>query len=221
MAENEINKDVCAEKHKTVDEKLVDLKANIRTSKESLSNHLDEVDAAIRGDRNSPGGLLRDVQDMQEEFDTHEGEVRRELDRIEKDVKIEIAHHKENTTKDIVFLRWVIGVSMGLSVLAFGGRFLGFNVENLKENFKKTPVVQTAPPVEEDKTIPDELKEILEELLKNHTEHNLEYEDGHIDIPAENIDMIPSEFLDSDVHPNGHKDISITDLNKLLYLENK
>ena len=70
-----VNKNICEEKHKAVEDKLIGLKANIHTSKESLSNRLDEVDAALLGDRSSPGGLLRDFVDIKNEFTRHEEEM--------------------------------------------------------------------------------------------------------------------------------------------------
>lgn len=159
MSENDedfVNKGICEEKHKAVNEKFVDLKANIHTSKESLSNRLDEVDAALLGDRRTPGGLLRDFVD-----------IRNELTRYEKGINKELKHHKENIAKDMKFMGWKIWIAIVLATLAVGGRISGISIKDLFQK-KPTPVVTTAPVIEEDdnNAVPKVIKELVIEESK-------------------------------------------------------
>lgn len=167
--DNLVQKDVCEKEHQVIKEKFTDLKANIHTSKESLSNRLDEVDIALLGDRKSPGGLLRDFAEMKEELDRHEEEV-----------NTEIKHHKENVTKEIKFLNKTVWVAIGISVIAMGGKFFGIDVSTIKNVFsnKTTPVVAPAPEIKENNDVPEELKILIKEFIENQEQ----YQKKHINI---------------------------------------
>ena len=162
MSENNedfVGKDICSEKHKAVEDKLIGLKANIHTSKESLSNRLDEVDVALLGDIISPGGLLRDFVDIKNEFTRHEEEM-----------ETKFKYHKEAIAKDLKFIGWKTWIAVGISVIALGGKFFGISINSIKGLFpeKTTPVVTTAPDVEDnyDNTIPIEVREFVNEENK-------------------------------------------------------
>lgn len=148
MADNQVNKDVCKEKHVSVNEKLVGLKANIHTSKESLSNRLDEVSAALLGDRTSPGGLLRDIV-----------EVKKDVERTKTNINEKI---KSQNTK--------ITLCIGLIVILIGGRFFGVSFDTIKKYFKPhspTPITAPAPIEEENDKIPKEIRDYIKERLNN------------------------------------------------------
>ena len=171
-----VSKGVCEERHQAVSEKFEDLKANIRTSKESLSSRLDEVDVALLGDRKSPGGLLRDFIDIKNELSEHKDAVADELKRHEKQVEKDFNHHKENVSSSLKFQGKAVWIAMGLSVMALGGRFFGISIDMVKGLFDKdkTPVVQEAPIIEEDDSVPEELKQLIKDYLKQKDNINME-----------------------------------------------
>ena len=152
-----ISKDVCEEKHKAVEDKFIDLKANIHTSKESLSNRLDEVDTALLGDRRSPGGLLRDFIDIKNELEDHKGSIDEKIKRHEKQISKDFVHHQENVSSNLKFLSKAVWIAMGLSVMALGGRFFGISIEMVKGMFdaEPAPIVAPAPVYEEYPGVPE------------------------------------------------------------------
>jgi hypothetical protein len=175
-----ISKDVCEEKHKAVNDKFIDLKANIHTSKESLSNRLDEVDTALLGDRRSPGGLLRDFVDVKNELKDHKDNINEKLQRHEKQVGKDFVHHQEKVASNVKFLSKAVWIAMGLSVMALGGRFFGISIDMIKGMFsvEQTPVVAPAPPVEENTEIPEELQQMIKDFINAY--------DKYEKIPEEN-----------------------------------
>jgi hypothetical protein len=125
MADNDIvKKDICEEKHKSIKTEIVGLKANITTSKESLSNRLDEVDIALLGDRTDPGGLLRDIIEIEKELKAHQEKVTKEL-------------RKQNNK-----------IYVGLIILAliFGGKFLGVSIDTIKNFFETKTTIKNVQP---------------------------------------------------------------------------
>jgi hypothetical protein len=153
-----VSKDVCEEREKASNNKFADMKANILTSKESLSNRIDEIDVALLGDRRDPGGLLRDIVEMQNEIERHE-----------KSVQTEMQHHEESIAKDMKYLSKIAWIAMGLSVIAMGGRFFGISIDTIKGIFNKkepTPISAPAPKIEEDETVPQEIKDYIQKELE-------------------------------------------------------
>lgn len=152
--ERTVRKDDCEEKHKAVNEKFCDLKANIYTSKESLSNRLDEVDVALLGDRKSPGGLLRDIIDIKEE-----------LEEYKEDTTKELGYYKENIINQINYLKWMAWIAMGLAVLAMGGKFFGISLEQIKKHFKPDSITKKQTEVKED-VVPKEIQEYIKQQIQ-------------------------------------------------------
>ena len=170
MSENYINKDVCNEKHKFVDNKFIELKANIRTSKESLSNRLDEVDIALLGNRRFPGGLLRDFIEIQNDLQEHKEDIEENIERHEKQIEKDFKHHKETVANNVKFLPKAVYITMGLSVMSLGGKFFGISIDMVKDifNSESTPIVETDSGVDIIEDVPEKAKYII----SNYTDTN-------------------------------------------------
>jgi hypothetical protein len=132
-----VKKDICDEKHQIVCNKIIDLKANIHTSKESLSNRIAEVDAALLGDRSSPGGLLRDVIELKKEVKEYNEKTEKELKEYNEKTLQNIITYKENITKDINFLKAIVSFTLGLIVLMLGGKFFGIDLKTCIDYFSR------------------------------------------------------------------------------------
>ena len=144
--DNLVQKDMCDIEHKIVHEKLVDLKANIHTAKESLGNHLDEVDAevhkALLGNVDSPGGLLADVDDLKTNMKT---------------AKIDWDEHKKIINDKIDTQNFKMKICLILVGILIGGKILGYSitsiVDYMKPPIKSAPVVVPKPTIEEDNNV--------------------------------------------------------------------
>ncbi|MCK5763844.1 MAG: hypothetical protein KAH05_06975 [Clostridiales bacterium] len=152
-----INKDVCNEKHKFVDNKFIELKANIRTSKESLSSRLDEVDIALLGNRRFPGGLLRDFLEIQRDLEEHKTEIEESISRHEKQIEKDFKHHKETVSNNVKFLSKAVWITMGLAVMSLGGKFFGISVDMVKDIFSN----ETIPIVDTVEYVPEKTRNII------------------------------------------------------------
>ena len=145
MAENDnqFNKEVCDLKHSNIKDKLGGLKANIDTSKESLSIKLDEVNSALLGNVAAPGGLLRDTIETNKE----------------------IKRHKEDVQKEITRLRHIVYICFIGVALLLGGKISGLSLNNIIQYFRPTPVVIPAPEVEKNKDVPVDVQEYIKKQL--------------------------------------------------------
>jgi len=153
--DNKVNKDLCEERNSRIKDSLIGLKANILTSKESLSNRLDKVNDALIGDNSDPGGLLRDVRDMHEKIKSHNDSVDKAIDT-----------HQKLIAKDIKLLYKLTWVTWGFIAILMGGSFFGISIDNIKNFINPTPIVKTIPKIESTKKIPIEIKEYIKEFLK-------------------------------------------------------
>lgn len=163
MSENHDNlvpKDICEKEHQVVDDKLVDLKANIRTSKESLGNRLDKVDTelhkALLGDITSPGGLLSDVKALKTNI---------------KKAKEDWEEHKDTIDDKIKTQNFRMKLCLILVGILIGGKVLGFSitaiVDYMKPPTKPTPIVAPAPEIEGNDKVPQAIKDFIKEQLEN------------------------------------------------------
>ena len=162
-SENLINKDLCKEKHKAVDDNIVDLRANIHTSKESLGNRLDEVDnelqKALLGDVMSPGGILRDIVEIK-------NDMKRVVDDTEK--------YEKDVDDKIKIQNFRIKLCIGLVVILIGGKFFGFSLDTIKKYFKPDkPITSTSSTLTEEDSndIPIEIKEFIKKQLENQSKN--------------------------------------------------
>jgi hypothetical protein len=153
--ENKVSKELCEERNSSIKDSLTGLKANIRTSKESLSNRLDKVNDALIGDASDPGGLLREVRDMHEEINRHNAAVDKEIDM-----------HQKLTAKDIKLIYKLTWVTWGFIALLLGGSFFGISLDKVRSFVKPTPIVKVIPKTEETEKLPVEIREYIKEILK-------------------------------------------------------
>lgn len=158
--DNLISKDICKKEHQAVNDKLVDLKANIHTSKESLGNRLDKVDIelhrALLGDIASPGGLMADVEDL-----------KTDIKKAKKDWK----EHKNILDDKVKTQNFRMKLCLILVGIILGGKFLGYSittvVDYMKPTAKPTTVVTPSPEIEENNEVPQVIKDFIKEQLKN------------------------------------------------------
>ncbi len=191
--DNLVQKELCGKEHQVVNDKLADLKANILTSKESMGGKLDKFDCELRkallGNSDHPGGLLTDIKAMKDGKEKYETSVNKDFKTLEDKVAKDIKTHKALVGGQITLLRYVTWIAFGLSILAFGGKFLGLDGATIKNFFSKTPpIVAPSPQVEEDDSVPSELKILIRELIKEREDYRTE----PLDAPKETVTEIIS-----------------------------
>jgi len=203
--DNLISKEVCDHKSNEVREKIIDLKANIHTSKESLGNRLDKVDLelqkALLGDVGSPGGLCGTVS-----------ELKRDIEEARKDW----IEHKNIIDDKVKTQNFRMKLCFILLALIIGGKFLGFGISTvmdyMRPPIKPTPITAPAPIEETDNSVPTELKVLIQEIIEQQSNQT----NNHIDIPADKADAVPSSLLETEEHDDGHKDIPMATVNEII-----
>lgn len=144
MGDSRVSKEICEEKHDNIKYNLAGLKANIHTSKESLSNRLDKVNDALIGDTSKPGGLLRDIIELG------------------KDIK----GHKESIKKDIATQNFKMKLCLIMCFLVIGGKFLGTNLMSIKDYFFPSITTTISTPASKEKDVPIEIQEYIKKQLE-------------------------------------------------------
>lgn len=172
---NLVTNDSCTDRTNAMTDKIIDLKANIHTSKESLGNRLDKVDSelqkALLGDVGSPGGLCGEVSDL-----------KRDVEEATNNWK----EHRKIVDDNVKSQNFRMKLCIILVALLLGGRILGYSISAVVNYMKPTPITAPAPIEEEDYEIPAKIKDFIREELSKNT-------------PKENIETVSSIYIETDI----------------------